>query len=98
VYHGVRLHPDILRGQGACAAGHPETAVEAEKGGGQSCKGCRRGGRSRAEPVDRVADDQFHHAPVSGQRPADRVPVAARDAGQHHAAGDRLRLRQRREH
>jgi len=98
VHHGVRVHPDIFCGQGAGAAGHPESTVKAEEGGRKGCEGGGSGRGGRAEPVHHVADDQLHHAAVAGRRAADRVPVAAGHAGQHHATGDRLRLRQRREH
>jgi len=104
VHNGVRVHPDILRGQGARAAWHPETADQAED------PEVREGGGERvddgAEPVGRVADDQLHHATAAsaGRRrygggvAAGRVPVAAGHAGERRAAGDRLRLRERREH
>jgi len=78
VYHGVRVHPDIFRGQGAGAAWHPETTVEAQERGGEGYKGS---GGGSAEPVHAFADNQLHHAAVAGRRAADRVPVAAGHAG-----------------
>jgi len=110
VHHGVRVHSDIFRGQGASATGHPETADETE--GTKERGGCKVRERRRvvddgAEPVGRVADDQFHYAAATagGHRDGDerggtvtRIPVAAGYAGEHHVAGDRLRLRERREH
>lgn len=114
VHHGVRVHPDIFRGQGAGAAGHTEAADQAEEGrgqgGGQSGQGGQGVGRG-AQPVGRVADDELHHARAAAASGRDRhvgggrrggtrgrIPFAARDAGEHHAAGDRVRLRERREH
>lgn len=110
VHHGVRLHPDIFRGQGEGAAGHTEAAVQAEKGRGQ---GGGQGGEGvfgrGAQPVGRVADDELHHARATapgrdrhvgwrGGGARGRLPFAAGHADEHHAAGDRVRLRERREH
>lgn len=101
VHHGVRVHPDILRGQSTGAAGHPQTAVQAE----ETKTGQRAVVGGSAQPVGHVANDEFHHASAAGvhrygrvQHAAVRNPFAAGHAGQHHAAGDSVRLCERREH
>lgn len=105
VHHGVCVHPDILRGQGAGAARYPEATVQAQEpeggeGGGQ---GGGKGGVRGEQPVHRFADDQLHHAAAASdgswrQSAAVRRPFTAGHAGQRHVAGDRMRLRERREH